>query len=255
MCFGDVPMSGNQTQTLFARPSSLIGLPFSYCPGCSHGTLHRLIAQAMDDLDLRERAIGITPAGCSVRMWRYFDCDMTQALHGRGPAVATGLKRALPDRAVWVYQGDGDIAAIGMAHIIHAAARGERISVFFLNNGCFGATGGQMAPTTLVGQSTTTSPQGRDPSSVGYPIRMAELLAELDAPAYIARVALFDPAGIRRAQKALRKAFEVQMAGEGFSLVEVLGACPVNLHLTPSEATVWGKENMSYYSLGEFKVP
>jgi 2-oxoglutarate ferredoxin oxidoreductase subunit beta len=188
-------------------------------------------------------------------MWRYFDCDMTQALHGRGPAVATGLKRALPNRVVWVYQGDGDIAAIGMAHIIHAAARGERISVFFLNNGCFGATGGQMAPTTLIGQPTTTSPQGRDPNWAGYPIRMAELLAGLDAPAYIVRVALSDPAKIRQARRAVRKAFEVQMAGEGFSLVEVMGVCPTNLHLTPQEAIAWGKENTSYYPLGEFKAP
>ncbi len=249
-------MSGSETRKLFARPSSLIELPFAYCPGCSHGTLHRLVAQVIDDLNLRERAIGITPAGCSVRMWRYFDCDMTQALHGRGPAVATGLKRALPDRAVWVYQGDGDIAAIGMAHIVHAAARGERISVFFLNNSCFGATGGQMAPTTLPGQPTTTSPQGRDPDWVGYPIRMAELLAGLDAPAYIARVALSDPAKIRQAQRAVRKAFEVQMAKAGFSLVEVLGVCPTNLHLAPPEAIVWGEENMlSYYALGEFKTP
>lgn len=248
-------MSGSKTRKLFARPSSLMGLPFAYCPGCSHGILHRLVAQALDDLELRELAIGITPAGCSVRMWRYFDCDMTQALHGRGPAVATGLKRALPDRVVWVYQGDGDIAAIGMAHIVHAAARGERISVFFLNNGCFGATGGQMAPTTLIGQPTTTSPQGRDPSWAGYPIRMAELLAGLDAPAYIARVALSDPARIRQAQRAVRKAFEVQMAGEAFSLVEVLGVCPINLHLTPQEAVAWGEEHMSYYPLGEFKTP
>ena len=248
-------MSGSRTRKLFARPSSLIGLPFAYCPGCSHGTLHRLVAQTIDDLNLRECTIGITPAGCSVRMWRYFDCDMTQALHGRGPAVATGLKRALPDRVVWVYQGDGDIAAIGLAHIIHAAARGERISVFFLNNGCFGATGGQMAPTTLIGQPTTTSPQGRDPNWAGYPIRMAELLAGLDAPAYIVRVALSDPAKIRQARRAVRKAFEVQMAGKGFSLVEVLGVCPTNLHLTPQEAIAWGKENMSYYPLGEFKAP
>ncbi|NIS83058.1 MAG: 2-oxoglutarate oxidoreductase [Anaerolineales bacterium] len=242
-------------RALFVRPSSLIGLPFSYCPGCSHGILHRLVAQAMDDLNLRERAIGITPAGCSVRMWRHFDCDMIQALHGRGPALATGLKRALPDRAVWVYQGDGDIAAIGMAHIIHAAARGERISVIFLNNGCFGATGGQMAPTTLVDQPTTTSPQGRDPDWAGYPIRVAELLTGLDAPAYIARVALYNPANIRQAQRTIRRAFEVQINSEGFSLVEVLGVCPVNLHLDPPEAIDWGEQNMAYYPLGEFKLP
>jgi 2-oxoglutarate ferredoxin oxidoreductase subunit beta len=245
----------SQVRKLFGRPASLIGLPFSYCPGCSHGILHRLIAQAMDDLGLRDRAIGITPAGCSVRMWRYFDCDMTQALHGRGPAVATGLKRALPDRIVWVYQGDGDIAAIGMAHIIHAAARGERITVFFLNNSCFGATGGQMAPTTLVGQPTTTSPGGRDVNWSGYPIRVAELLAELDAPAFIARVSVSDPAQVRQAQRAVRKAFEVQMAGQGFSLVEVVGVCPTNLHLAPPEAVAWGEEKMSYYPLGEFKTP
>jgi 2-oxoglutarate ferredoxin oxidoreductase subunit beta len=245
----------SEVRKLFSRPASLIGLPFAYCPGCSHGILHRLVAQAMDDLGLREQAIGVTSVGCSVRMWRYFDCDMTQSLHGRGPAVATGLKRALPDRVVWLYQGDGDMAAIGMAHIIHAAARGERLSVFYLNNGCYGATGGQMAPTTLVGQPTTTSPAGRDPDWVGNPIRMAELLANLDAPAYIERVALSDPAQIRKAARAVRKAFEVQVAGQAFSLVEVLGVCPTNLHLSPPEAIAWEEQVYPHFPLGLIKEP
>jgi len=245
-----------RARTLSARPASLIGLPLAYCPGCGHGILHRIIAQAIDELRLQDRAIGITPAGCAVRMWQYFACDMTQALHGRGPAVGTGLKRSLPDRAIWVYQGDGDLAAIGMAEIVHAAARGEHISVFFLNNGCFGATGGQMAPTTLIGQPTTTCSRGRDPNWFGYPIRVCELLSSLDAPAYITRVALLDAAHIRHAQRAVRRAFEVQMAGAGFSLVEALGICPTNLHLTPQQATAWLKEKaMAYYPLGEFKVP
>jgi 2-oxoglutarate ferredoxin oxidoreductase subunit beta len=215
-----------------------------------------LIAQAIDGLHLQECAIGITPAGCAVRMWQYFACDMTQALHGRGPAVGTGLKRSLPDRAVWVYQGDGDLAAIGMAEIVHAAARGEHISVFFLNNGCFGATGGQMAPTTLIGQPTSTCSGGRDPDRFGYPIRVCELLSSLAAPAYITRVALADAAHIRQAGRAVRRAFEVQMAGAGFSLVEVLGTCPTNLHMTPQQGIAWLKEkSMAYYPLGDFKLP
>jgi 2-oxoglutarate ferredoxin oxidoreductase subunit beta len=189
-------------------------------------------------------------------MWKYFDCDMVQALHGRGPAVATGLKRALPDRAVWVYQGDGDMAAIGLAHVVHAAARGERFTIFYLNNGCYGATGGQMAPTTLINQITSTTPSGRDPDRFGYPIRMIELLATLDAPAYMARVAVTDPAKVRQAQRAIQKAFQVQMSGAGFSLVEVLGVCPTNLHLPPPEAVAWTVEHvLPHYQLGELKVP
>jgi 2-oxoglutarate/2-oxoacid ferredoxin oxidoreductase subunit beta len=245
----------SQTRKLFSRPGSLINLPFSYCPGCSHGVLHRLIAQAIDDLGIRERSIGISSAGCSVRMWRYFNCDMTQALHGRGPALATGLKRALPDRVVWAYQGDGDIAGIGIAHIIHAAARGERFTVFFLNNGFYGATGGQLAPTTLLGQTTATTPQGRDQNRDGAPIRVSELLANLDMPAYIERVAVTDPLNIRKAARAVRRAFEVQLTGECFSLVEVMGICPINLHLEPAEAIKWEKSAIEKFPLGLIKEP
>lgn len=242
-------------QRLFGRPDMLMDLPFPYCPGCSHGVLHRIVAQAIEDLDLQGRSAGVASIGCSVRMWRYFDCDMTQALHGRGPALATGLKRALPDRIVWTYQGDGDLAAIGMGHIIHAAARGERITVFFLNNSCFGATGGQLAPTTVLGQATTTSPQGRQADLHGYPIKVAELLAELEAPAYIARVAVTDPARVRETERAVRKALRVQMRDEGFSLVEVLGICPTNLHLAPVRAMEWLEEVFSCFPLGEIKTP
>jgi 2-oxoglutarate/2-oxoacid ferredoxin oxidoreductase subunit beta len=240
---------------LYGRSRTLINLPFAYCQGCSHGVLHRLIAQAIDDLDIRERSIGICSAGCSVRMWRYFDCDMTQALHGRGPALATGLKRALPDRVVWAYQGDGDIAGIGIAHILHAAARGEQFTVFFLNNGFYGATGGQLAPTTLLGQWSSTTPDGREPSRDGAPIRVSELLSSFDRPAYIERVAVTDPLNIRRAAKAVRRAFEVQMAGEGFSLVEVLGICPTNLHLDPVAAVEWEKKALAEFPLGVIKEP
>ena len=249
-------MSDTGIRKLYGRPATLIGLPFSYCPGCSHGVFHRLIAQAIDDLQIRERTIGIAPVGCAVRMWNHFDCDMSQSLHGRGPAVATGLKRSLPDRVVWMYTGDGDLAAIGMGEIIHAAARGERFSVFFLNNCCFGATGGQMAPTTLIGQITTTTPQGRDAQSVGYPIRVSELLASLEGPAYIERVSLTNPSAIRQAQRAVRKALQVQIESKGFSLVEALGMCPTNLHLSPAESVAWVEEKaMQHYPLGVLKTP
>lgn len=249
-------MSGDRDEKLWARPNCMVNLPLPYCPGCSHGVLHRLVCQAIDDLDLRHRTIGIASVGCSVRMWRCFDCDMAQALHGRAPAVATGLKRSLPDRIVWTIQGDGDLASIGMEHIVHAANRGERITVFYLNNACYGATGGQMAPTTLAGQKTTTTPDGRDPALTGYPIRMSELLAGLPAPAYIVRVALSDTKRIREAQRAVRKALEVQIAGAGFSMVEALGVCPTNLHLTPVESIAWLEENMiPYYPLGELRTP
>jgi 2-oxoglutarate/2-oxoacid ferredoxin oxidoreductase subunit beta len=245
----------SEPRKLYGRPKNLVNLPFSYCPGCSHGVLHRLIAQAIDDLDINERSIGICSAGCSVRMWRYFTCDMTQALHGRGPALATGLKRALPDRVVWAYQGDGDIAGIGIAHIIHAAARGEKFTVFFLNNGFYGATGGQLAPTTLLGENTSTTPDGREQNRDGAPIRVAELLSHLDMPAYIERVAVTDPVNIRKAAKAVRRAFETQLSGEAFSLVEVMGICPINLHMDPSEAARHQKESFAHMPLGIIKEP
>jgi 2-oxoglutarate ferredoxin oxidoreductase subunit beta len=243
-------------RALFTRPKSFIGLPLPYCPGCSHGVLQRLIASTIDELGIRSKVVGISCVGCSIRMWRNIDCDMTQAMHGRGPAVATGLKRSMPDRLIWLVQGDGDMAAIGLAEIIHAAARGERISVFFLNNAYFGSTGGQMAPTTLLGQATTSTPQGRDVGSTGSPLHMAELLATLEGPAYIARVSVCGAGRVRQAQRAIRKAFQVQMAGAGFSLVEVLGICPTNLHLTPTDALAWLEDEMiPCYPLGDLKSP
>lgn len=243
-------------QVVFDRPASLTDKPFHYCPGCTHGIIHRLVAEVMDELDVRERAIGVASVGCSVFAYEYFNCDMQQAAHGRAPAVATGIKRVLPDRVVFTYQGDGDLASIGAAEIIHAAARAERITVIFVNNAIYGMTGGQMAPTTLLGQKTTTTPWGRDPRANGYPLRMAEMLATVDAPGYIARVSVHDPRHVRQARKAIKKAFEVQLADSGFSLVEVLSACPVNWGMNPSEALEWLAENMlGVYRLGTFKSP
>jgi 2-oxoglutarate ferredoxin oxidoreductase subunit beta len=226
-----------------------------YCPGCTHGIIHRLVAEAIDALGIREQTIGIASVGCSVFAYDYFNCDMQQAAHGRAPAVATGIKRARPGCVVFSYQGDGDLASIGTAEIIHAAARGERITVIFVNNAIYGMTGGQMAPTTLVGQKTTTTPRGRDAALAGYPIRMAELLATLENPAYVARVSVHNPANINRAKKAVQKAFEVQINEQGFGFVEVLSACPTNWGLAPIEALKWVEDHMiPYYPLGDFKT-
>lgn len=239
----------------FSKPVSLMGLPFAYCPGCGHGVVHRLIAQAIDDLGIAGKVIGVTSIGCSVRMWQHFNFDMCQAAHGRAPAVATGLRRALPpDCVIFTYQGNGDFVAIGMAEAIHAAARGERFTVFFVNNGVYGSTGGQLAPTTLVGQTTTSTPQGRSVANEGYPIKVCELFSSLDGTSYIARVGVYDAPTVVRAARATRKALELQMKGEGFNLVEFLSPCPTNLHLDPVEAALWVKEKVaSYFPLGEFK--
>lgn len=240
---------------VFGRPAALTDVPFHYCPGCTHGIIHRLVAEAIDEAGVLDRAVGIAPVGCSVLAYNYFNCDMQQASHGRAPAVATGIKRARPDCVVFSYQGDGDLASIGTAEIIHAAARGERITVIFVNNAIYGMTGGQMAPTTLVGQKTTTSPRGRDAALAGHPIRMAELLAALESPAYIARVSVHNPANINRAKRAIQKAFEVQVNDQGFGFVEVLSSCPTNWGLAPIEALKWVEEHMvPYYPLGEFKT-
>ncbi len=240
---------------VFRRPQSLTDVPTHYCPGCTHGIIHRLVAEAIDDAGVRERAVGVAPVGCSVLAYKYFNCDMLQAAHGRAPSVATGVKRVRPDCVVFSYQGDGDLASIGTAEIVHAAARGERITVVFVNNAVYGMTGGQMAPTTLVGQRTTTSPRGRDARHCGYPIRMAELLASLEGPAYIARVSVHNPAAINRAKKAIAKAFEMQIKDLGFGFVEVLSACPTNWGLSPIEALNWlEKQMIPYYPLGEFKT-
>ena len=233
------------------RPKALVDVPFHYCPGCTHGIVHRLVAEVIDELGVEGKTVGVASVGCSVFSYNYFACDMVQAPHGRAPAVATGIKRARPDNVVFTYQGDGDLAAIGMGETVHAAARGENIVAIFINNAIYGMTGGQMAPTTLPGQVTTTSPYGRDPALCGYPIRVSEMLSTLDGPAYIARVSVHDVKHIMEAKKAIKKAFEMQIQGKGFALVEVLSACPTNWGMTPQEALKWVEEKMiPYYPLG-----
>lgn len=241
---------------VFARPKTLKDVAYHYCPGCTHGIAHRLIAEAIDELDIQGATIGMTSVGCSVFTMDYFDMDMVQAAHGRAPAVATGIKRVLPDRVVFTYQGDGDLAAIGTGEFVHAAARGENITVIFINNAVYGMTGGQMAPTTLMGQVTKTTPFGRQKEINGFPVKVCEMLAPLEGSAYLARVAVHSPKSIIQAKKVIKKSFEVQMAGLGFSLVEVLSTCPTNWGLSPLEAVKWLENNMiPYYPLGEFKKP
>lgn len=242
---------------VFGRPETLTDNPTHYCPGCTHGIIHRLIAEVIDELGVRERTVGISPVGCAVLAYDYFNCDFVEASHGRAPAVATGIKRVLPDSVVFCYQGDGDLASIGAAEIVHAATRGEKITVIFVNNAIYGMTGGQMAPTTLPGQRTTTSPRGRDVESAGHPIRVAELLSSLSGVAYIARVCATSPANVTKAKRAVRKAFETQIDGKGFSLVEFLSTCPINWGMSPLEAMKWVDERMSlYYPLGDYtQVP
>ena len=239
---------------VFEKTKLLTDVPFHYCPGCTHGIAHRLVAECIEELGMQEKAIGVAPVGCAVFAYNYFDIDMYEAAHGRAPAVATGAKRVHPENLVFTYQGDGDLASIGTAEIVHAAARGEKISTIFINNAIYGMTGGQMAPTTLVGQKTTTSPYGRQAEHCGFPIRMAEMLATLDGAAYIERVSLHDVPNIIKAKKAIKKAFETQMSGKGFSLVEILSTCPTNWGLSPVESIKWLKENMiPYYPLGVYK--
>ena len=244
-----------QIQTVYSRPASLTNTPMHYCPGCTHGVAHRLIAEVMDEMDIREITIGVAPVGCSVFAYNYFNCDFVEAAHGRAPAMATGIKRVLPERMVFTYQGDGDLASIGMAEIMHAAGRGENISVFFLNNAIFGMTGGQMAPTSLPGQKTTSSPNGRDVEQAGFPLHMAELLAKMEGSSYVVRRSLHDPKNIRQAKKAIRTAFEAQRRGMGFSLVELLSTCPTNWGMTPTDSLVWLEDHMiPVYPLEDFKV-
>ena len=240
-------------QKVYERPKSLSDTPFAYCPGCMHGVAHRMIAETLDEMDLRERTVGVCPVGCAVFMYEYMSCDMIEAAHGRAPAVATGVKRMLPDSFVFTYQGDGDLAAIGTAEIVHAAARGENISTVFINNTTYGMTGGQMAPTTLPGQKSTTCPSGRDAAVAGNPIRVCELLSSLDGPVYIARVAPTSAGGLVKTRNAIKKAFQKQLEGRGFSLVEILSNCPTQLNLSPIDSLKWVDENMvPYYPLGEF---
>ncbi|MTI60807.1 MAG: 2-oxoglutarate oxidoreductase [Firmicutes bacterium] len=235
-------------------PNSLTDKEFHYCPGCTHGIIHRLVAEVIDELGVREDTIGVAPVGCAVLAYDYFNCDMHEASHGRAPAVATGIKRVHQDKVVFTYQGDGDLASIGTAEIVHAANRGELISTIFVNNAIYGMTGGQMAPTTLDKQKTTTSPYGRDKGLAGNPIKVSEMLAVLDGPAYIARVSVHDPKHIRQAKKAIQKAFQVQLEGKGFAMVEVLSSCPTNWGMSPVQALKWLAENMlDVYPLGVFK--
>jgi 2-oxoglutarate ferredoxin oxidoreductase subunit beta len=244
-----------EAELVFSRPESLSDVVTHYCPGCIHGITHRLIAEVMDELDIRERTVGIAPVGCSVLAYNYFECDFAEAAHGRAPAMATGMKRVRPELVVFTYQGDGDLASIGTNEIVHAAARGENITTVFINNAVYGMTGGQMAPTTLPGMVTTSSPYGRDVKVQGYPIRVCELLSQLDGAAYIVRRSAYKPVEVRKLRKALKTAFQVQMAGLGFSLVEVVSNCPTNWGMTPLESLKFVEEQMvAYYPLGDYRV-
>ena len=239
---------------VFKRPKALVDIPTHFCPGCHHGIIHRLVAECIDRYGLREKTIGVASVGCSVFLYDYFNADVLEAPHGRAAAVATGVKRARPENFVFTYQGDGDLAAIGTAEIIHAANRGERITVVFVNNTVFGMTGGQMAPTTMAGQETTTTPFGREPETNGFPIKMAEVLAELPGTTFVARTAVDVPKNLMKAKKLLRRAFEVQINDEGFGFVEFLSACPTNWKMTPEQATKRVQEEMiPYFPLGIFK--
>jgi len=242
-------------RVVYERPRTLSDTSTHYCPGCTHGTAHRLVAEVLDEMGLREQSIGVASVGCSVFSYNYFDMDFVEAAHGRAPAMATGIKRVLDDRIVFTYQGDGDLASIGMAEIMHAAARGENITVIFINNAIYGMTGGQMAPTTLPGMKTTSSPRGRDVEFTGFPIRMSEIIATLDAPAYVVRRSLHDPTNVRKSKKAIRTAFEVQAQGLGFSMVELLSSCPTNWGLTPNESLDFIQEQMiPTYPIDDYKV-
>ncbi len=238
----------------FHRPRTLKNVLTHYCPGCGHGIVHRLVAEAIDELGIRERTIGTAPVGCAVLFYNYFDCDIIECAHGRPPAVATGMKRMLPDRIVFTYQGDGDLAAIGTTETIHAANRGENITVIFVNNAIYGMTGGQMAPTTIKGQWSTTTPEGRGKHGEGGPIKICEMLSALDGPSYLEQMAVSSPKDILRAKKAVKKAFEKQIAGKGFSLVEVLSMCPTDWKLTPAQAVDFVNEKMkAVFPLGVFR--
>ena len=240
----------------FSKPESLSDQHTHYCPGCTHGIIHRLIAEVIDELGIKGRTVGIAPVGCAVLVYNYLTCDFQEAAHGRAPAMATGMKRVRPDLVVFTYQGDGDLASIGMGEIIHAANRGEKFTTIFVNNAVYGMTGGQMAPTTMPDQRTTTSPFGRNVKEVGMPIKMAELLSALETPGYITRQTVIKPKYIVRAKKAIKKAFQYQLEGRCFSLVEVVSTCPTNWGLTPVQAVKWAEETMlPYYKLGEFKTP
>jgi 2-oxoglutarate ferredoxin oxidoreductase subunit beta len=248
-------MTAESERLVYERPQALVDVHTHYCPGCTHGTAHRIVAEVIDELQIRERVILVASVGCSVFAYNYIDVDSCEAAHGRAPAMATGIKRVNPENFVFTYQGDGDLASIGMAEIVHAAARGEQITTLFINNAIYGMTGGQMAPTSLLGQKTTSSPFGRDVKITGYPLRMAELLAGLPGTAYSVRRSLHDAKHVIQAKKAIRIAFEAQLKGLGFSIVELLSSCPTNWGMTPAEALKWIEEDMvPQYPLGDYKV-
>lgn len=239
---------------VFKKPNALADVSTHYCPGCTHGIIHRLVAEAIDALGIEGTTVGVAPVGCSVMAYNYFNCDMVEAAHGRAPAVATGLKRAMPENIIFTYQGDGDLASIGMAETVHSAARNENITIIFVNNAIYGMTGGQMAPTSLPGQVTQTSPYGRDTNHCGFPVRVSEMLAQLEGPEYIERVAVNNVKNIKNAKKAIEKAFRNQVEKKGFSLIEVVSTCPTNWGLTPTDALKWVDEKMlPYYPLGVYK--
>ena len=240
----------------YKRPEALSDAHTHYCPGCTHGIIHRLVAEVIDELGVRGRTVGIAPVGCAVLAYNYFTFDFQESAHGRAPAMATGIKRIRPDLIVFTYQGDGDLASIGLAEIIHAANRGEKFTTVFVNNAVYGMTGGQMAPTTMPEQRTTTSPLGRKPAEAGMPIRMAELLATLATPSYISRHTVIRPKYIVKAKRAIKQAFQYQIEGRCFSLVEIVSTCPTNWGMTPQEAIVWTEDKLlAYYKLGEYKTP
>lgn len=244
-----------QPALVYQRPQALAEIFTHYCPGCTHGVAHRLVAEVIDELGIQSKTIGVAPVGCAVFAYNYFNVDFAEAAHGRAPAMATGIKRVRPDNVVFTYQGDGDLAAIGTAEIIHVAARGENITTIFINNAIYGMTGGQMAPTTLAGQKTTSSPCGRDVETMGLPLRMSEVLAGLPGAAYVVRRSLHNVKEINRAKKAIRRAFEVQLAGLGFAAVELLSSCPTNWGYTPVDSLKWIEDHMlPYYPLGDYKV-
>jgi len=251
----DIKEDIKEMEVVYRHPAALVNVSTHYCPGCTHGIAHRLVAEVIDEMGLAERTIGVASVGCSAFSYNYIDVDFVQAPHGRAPAMATGVKRCRPDRIVFTYQGDGDMISIGAGEIIAAAGRGENITVIFLNNANYGMTGGQMAPTTLPGMKTTSSPNGRDVEQTGYPIRASELLATQEGASFISRRSLHDPKNIRLAKKAIRLAFETQVRGLGFSMVELLSTCPTNWHMTPANAARWMEDKMiPYYPLGDCKV-
>lgn len=241
---------------VFEKTKGLTDKTMHYCPGCTHGIIHRLVAEVLEELGVLGEAIGVAPVGCSVFAYDYFNCDMQQAAHGRAPAVATGIKRVHPDKVVFTYQGDGDLASIGTAEIIHVAHRGEKITTIFVNNAIYGMTGGQMAPTTLIGQKATTAPTGRTVDHSGMPLKVSEMLATIHGAQFVERVSVHNAANIRKTKKAIKKAFELQISGEGFGIVEVLSTCPTNWGMTPVEGLKWLEDNMiPYYPLGNYRTP